>query len=339
MINKIFSKKKYLMLLLLINLFNITQGETIIKRKDSVQYVNFNKDYPTNEVNTINIYQINYPNSSKEKDKFLVDMNTLASKLLLNKSSINIIIPSDLLEDIQSINEEETFISERLYSKYAADLTDKDKNDIDNAINVGCPEDFGDIQEHLNKQVYYWLNYLGRAEEYDPEIYYSEFDKSELIEEIVEIRKNLIKTFYVIQDNAIIEINEKNLDLVYSLDNPIFISDKLLEKSDILGIKSRMILKPFGNLEKIYKNKLTLVEGKSTITIKDYKFYPIIFKKRNISTLMSNTNNNTIKIAELKNFSFIEKAEKELKRATVRKNIPQRNIIQFRDGVSEWVID
>lgn len=339
MINKIFSRKKYLIILLLINLFNITQSDTIIKRKDSVQYVNFNKNYPTNEVNTINIYQINYPNSSKEKDKFLVDMNALASKLLLNKSSINIIIPSDLLEDIQSIIEEETFISEKLYSKYAADLTDKDKNVIDNAINVGYPEDFGDIQEHLNKQVYYWLNYLGRAEEYDPEMYYSELDKSELIEELIKTRKNLIKTFYVIQDNAIIEINEKNLDLVYSLDNPIFISDKLLEKSNITGIKSRMIFKPFGNIEEIYENKITLVEGKSTTTIKDYRFYPVIFKKRNISTLMSNVNNNIIKIAELKNFSFIEKTEKKLKRATVRKNLPQRNTIQFRDSVSEWVID
>ncbi|MGF6906777.1 hypothetical protein [Fusobacterium sp. PH5-44] len=339
MINKIFSKKKYFLFLLLINLFNVSQGETIIKRKDSVQYVNFNKNYPTSEVNVINIYQINYPASSKEKDKFFAEMNVLASKLLLHKSSINIIFPDDLLADIHSINEEGTFTNESLYSKYAADLTDNDKHIIDRAIDVGYPEDFGDIQEHLNKQVYYWLNYLGRADEYDPEMYYSEFDKSELMEEVIENRKNLVKTIYPIQDNAIIEINEKNLNQAYSLENPIYISDKLLKKLDMTKIKSRIIFKPFGNLEKIYKNKLTLVEGKTSTTIKDYSFYPIIFKKKNISELINNIDNNTVKINELKNFSFIERKGKKINRATVRKNIPQRNTIQFRDGVSEWVID
>jgi len=339
MIKNIFSQKKYLIFIFLVGVQYFTECSTIIKRKDSVQYIQFNQKYPSKEINTINVYKISYPKTPKEKDKFLTSLNNISSRALLDKTFLNTIVPSQLLEDIESIKREETYKVEELYTKYASDLTDKEKRQLEANIHVGYPEDFGDIQGYLNKQVYYWLKYLGREEEYDDYMYYTEFDKDDLMNEIIEKRIELFKTSYTLLDNSIIEITEKNLDMAYTTDNSIYISDKLIKKLDMNKVKSKIIFKNFGESETIYPNKLTMIDGMVTSTIKDYQFYTLIHKEKSLKELTGLMEKDGIKINELNNFSLIKRPEKVLRRATVRKNPPNRDTIEFRTSNSGWVLD
>ena len=340
MTKTIFSQKKYLIFIFFIGIQYFIEGSAIIKRKDSVQYIRFAKNYPNDEINTINLYKISYPSTSREKDEFLESLNILSSRALLDKSYLNLIVSNELLEDIESIQKEETYKVEDLFSKYASDLTDEEKMEIEANIHVGYPEDFGDIQGYLNKQVYYWLNYLGREEEYDDYMYYTEFDKDDLMNEIIAKRAELIKTSYTILDNSIIEVTRSNINLAYATNSPIYISDELINSLDINRVRARIIFKNFGSRETIYENKLTMIDGGVTSTIKDYQFYTVIHREKNPRELTSFLEKDGVKINELNNFSLTRRPERPLGHATVRKYAPNRDTIKFRnETTTEWVLE
>jgi hypothetical protein len=335
----------FILVIFLLAINNILFGRTVIKRKDSVQYVAFPNEIKKNQINYLNLYKLKYPESSKEKDDFLKVLNLIASRMILDKKYINLIFPIDFIDDINRINKGIPFLIEELYSKYASDLTKKEQENLDMEIGIEWPYDSGIIQCYLNKQYYYWLAYLGKEKEYNKDIDYTEFDKAEIIGEILEKRKTLIKPLFDILDNLVVEVSESNIDIAQNTNIPIYISEKLYSQiSDTQN--SKIIIHKFNDKEKIYGNKITLIEGKNTKNIKEYIVQTKIFIVTSVKNLYTyskiakdSDKNGFIKINTLKNFKINELNDKKLKRAIVRKNDDSRDIPVFKKNDPAWVID
>jgi hypothetical protein len=335
----------FILVIFLLAMDNILLGQTIIKRKDSVQYVSFPNEIKKNQINYLYLYKLKYPESSKEKDEFFKAINLVTSRIILDKKYINLIFPIDFIEDINRINKGIPFLTEELYSKYASDLTEEEQENLDMEIGIEWPYDSGIIQGYLNKQYYYWLAYLGKEKEYNKDIDYTEFDKAEILEKILEKRKTLITPLFNILDNLVIEISEKNIDFSQNANIPIYISEK--SYSQIYDTQnSKIIIHKYNDEEKIYKDRITLIEGRNTEYIREYKIQTQIFVVKSVKDLYTHSQvsknsekNGFIKISTLKNFKINELNDKTLKRAVVRKNDSPRNIPDFKKNDTEWVID
>ena len=313
----------------------------IIKRKDSVQYINFaDTSIKKDRTNTLVLYKIIYPKTIEEKDTFYKKINTLASRLLINKRSLNLVLPADLIIDVDNTLANRAYPQEEIYSKYASDLTDEERSMMEDEYVIDYPEDYGEIQGYLNCQAYYWLEYLGRSDAYEPTRNYTEMDKSLLMREAINKRKELLRSFYVIRDNAVIEVNKENVSKTSSIVEPIYTSQEILEKIGTDKIRSNIVILQYGARESIYKGKMTLIDGIETDKVKDYKFYTEITDKKDLDSLFSLIDNKDLKISSLKNFSIYQLQNVNLKRATVRKNEPQRStIVEKTDTAPIWRID
>lgn len=329
--------KRNAFVLFLLTVLLMTGCQKLIARRDESQVVEFANKMPKGEY-TLKIYKLDYPKIPSDRDAFYEKFSILMSKMVAHNKDINLIIPFELYQDIKNIGKRDVREAEKIYYKPASELTEEEKEFIDSKIDINYPENAGIFQEYLNKQVYYWLNYLKREKDYNPSNYYTELDKMKMVEEIFENRKMISKTFEPIENDFIIEVNSSNIEEAGKTRLPLYTESTLGKEKSIL---SSVIILKRASWETLVSDKIVLTEGMITENIKDYEFGVRVINIANPSSLVENLENEEkgLKIKDLKNFKVIKPKGVILKKASVKENEKGRDILKIKDGDTQWRIN
>ena len=329
--------KRNAFIVFLLAMLLITGCQKLVARRDESQVVEFANKMSKGEY-TLKIYRLDYPETPSERDIFYEKFSVLMSKMVAHNKDINLIIPFELYQDIKNIGKRDVREVEKIYYKPASELTEEEKEFINSKIDIKYPENAGIFQEYLNKQVYYWLNYLKREKEYDPSNYYTELDKMKMVEEIYENRKMISKTFEPIENDFIIEVNSSNIEEAGKTGLPLYTESIFGKEEDIL---SSVIILKRAPWETLITDKIVLTEGMITENIKDYEFGVRVINIADPTSLVENLENEEkgLKIKDLKNFKVIKPKEVILKKASVRETEKERDILKIGNGNTQWRIN
>lgn len=329
-------KKKILIIFLSAVACIITGCQSLVARRDQSQIVEFNNGISRGSY-ILKAYKLDYPKTVEEKDIFFDNMNILMGKMIAHKKDLSLIIPYELYQDIRNIGIREVRESEKLFFKPASDLTQDEKNIIDSKIKIKFPTNAGTIQQYLNKQVYYWFDYLKRAGEYDEYAYYTELDKMRIVSEVFEKRKLTSQMFYPVAKDFILEVDETNIIEASKEGFPIYTKDTYGKDSEI---KTNIIILKTGGVKRIIPDKILLVEGTEVDTVKDYRFGVKIEEVKDPKTLVSKLEEEEdIKIKDMRRFKVVTPKEKDILKASVRVEETPRDTIDMKEKGNQWRID
>ena len=218
--------KKIILIMLTIVLLSACNRE-IVLRKNQILAAPFNeKSFPKGSYEVV-LYKLNYPKTLKEKQVFLNEFNTLLKKYYLGEKKINLIINSDFNSDLKSLKKDSLLEDERIYDKQASLLSEEETKILIKNADNRIEKFQGTTQEYLNLQVGYLLGFLGQKQVFDENKIYSERQKSELVDEIRETRKENLKL-----------LDEVKIQFVLQVDNPYDTSS-----SDVYWDNREIILK------------------------------------------------------------------------------------------------
>ena len=218
--------KKIILIMLTIILLSACNRE-IVLRKNQILATPFNeKSFPKGSYEVV-LYKLNYPKTLKEKQVFLNEFNTLLKKYYLGEKKINLIIDSDFNSDLKSLKKDSLLEDERIYDKQASLLSEEETKILIKNADNRIEKFQGTTQEYLNLQVGYLLGFLGQKQVFDENKIYSERQKSELVDEIRETRKENLKL-----------LDEVKIQFVLQVDNPYDTSS-----SDVYWDNREIILK------------------------------------------------------------------------------------------------
>lgn len=330
--------KKRILIIFLLSILGVVSGcQKIVARRDSSQIVEFNNRLSKGEY-VLNAYRLYYPETPEERDEFFNEFNVLMGKMVAYNKDINMIIPYEMYQDILNIGIREVREREKVYFKPASDLTLEERELIDSKINIEFPTNAGTIQQYLNKQVYYWLDYLKKGSEYDEYAYYTELDKMRIVEEVFENRKLTSEMFIPLIDDFIIEANDSNIVKAGETELPIYVSNINGKENEI---KSSIIILQSGAEEVLIPGKIVLVAGTDVDNIKDYRFGIKVEDVNDPALLVSKLDEEEdIKIRDLKKFKVIKPKESTLKRASVSEERKPRDILNIEENAtSQWRIN
>lgn len=316
--------------------FIINGCQSVVARRDQSQIVEFKNGLPRGEY-ILKAYKLDYPKTVEEKDLFFDNLNLLMGKMIAHKKDINIIIPYELYQDIRNIGIREVRESEKVFFKPASDLTQEEKDFIDSKIKIDFPTNAGTIQQYLNKQVYYWFDYLKRAGEYDEYAYYTELDKMRIVSEIFDRRRLTSEMFYPIARDFILEVDEKNIVEAGAEEFPIYTKDTFGKEKDI---KANIIILKTGGEVRIIPNKILLIEETDVDTVKDYRFGVKVEEIKDPKILLSKfEEEEDIKIKDMLNFKIITPEKRNSKKASVKTEEIPRDILNIKEEGNQWRID
>ena len=258
-------------------------------------------------------------------------------KMIAHKKDLNIIIPYELYQDIRNIGIREVRESEKVFFKPASDLTQEEKDYIDSKIKIDFPTNAGTIQQYLNKQVYYWFDYLKRSGEYDEYAYYTELDKMRIVSEVFDKRKLTSKMFYPIAKDFILEVDEKNIVEAGAEGFPIYTKDTFGKENDI---KANIIILKTGGEPRIIPNKILLVEGTDVDTVKDYRFGVKVEEIKDPKSLLSKfEDEEDIKIKDMLRFKVVTPEKRDNRKASVKVDDVPRDILNIKEEGNQWRIN
>lgn len=329
-------KKKILIIFLTVIICIITGCQSLVARRDQSQIVEFNNGISRGSY-ILKAYKLDYPKTVEEKDLFFDNLNILMGKMIAHKKDLSLIIPYELYQDIRNIGIREVRESEKVFFKPASDLTTEEKEIIDSKIKINFPTNAGVIQQYLNKQVYYWVDYLKRAGEYDEYAYYTELDKMRIVSEVFEKRKLTSQMFYSVARDFILEVDESNIVEASAEGFPIYTKDTYGKDNEI---KTNIIILKNGGIERIIPNKILLIEGTEVNTVKDYRFGVKIEKIEDPKSLVTKLDEEEdIKIKDMRRFKVITPKAKQNLKASVRVEETPRDILDIKEKGNQWRID
>ena len=329
-------KKKILIVFLSLIAFIVTGCQSVVARRDQSQIVEFNNGLSRGEY-ILKAYKLDYPKTVEEKDLFFDNLNVLMGKMIAHKKDLNIIIPYELYQDIRNIGIREVRESEKVFFKPASDLTQEEKDYIDSKIKIDFPTNAGTIQQYLNKQVYYWFDYLKRSGEYDEYAYYTELDKMRIVSEVFDKRKLTSKMFYPIAKDFILEVDEKNIVEAGAEGFPIYTKDTFGKENDI---KANIIILETGGEPRIIPNKILLVEGTDVDTVKDYRFGVKVEEIKDPKSLLSKfEDEEDIKIKDMLRFKVVTPEKRDNRKASVKVDDIPRDILNIKEEGNQWRIN
>ena len=211
---------KYILILMLTLIGTGCTG--ISKVKDRYHKAPFEKEIEKGSYE-LTVYNINYPEKYEEKIKFYNNFDILMRKLLVYGSTINMMYPEKLKEDIIHLKNNNLLPEEVAFSKPASELSRIDRDSIDKKVVIKLDEKLGRTQYYLNKQVYFWKKIMNSDDIFNSAMNYTELDKEKLILQMEEKRK---KTFNI--------IGEVELNLILKMEKPYFeIRDEYWQGRDV----------------------------------------------------------------------------------------------------------
>lgn len=225
--------RKSLYLLMILCLFNACTRD-IILRKNEVLKAPYNEKNLPKGVHEIELYRIIYPENLEGKQKFFEEFNVLLKKYYLKDKKINFLISEVFYSDLKSLESSFLLNEERIYDKPSSTLSEEEKKYLIAGYGRRIEKYSGSVQEYLNMQVSYLLNYLGKSDAFNENKLYSEREKSELIDELKEIRRENVQLLKDVNLEFILEIEE-----AYSR-----------QKNDVYWDNREFILKKNNNFDK-----------------------------------------------------------------------------------------
>ncbi len=331
--------KKILLFLLALTILTTGCG-SIVARKDKSQIVKFENTNLVSGNYDITLYRIPYPNTPYEKDNFYKEFDILTSKMVAYNKDINLIIPLELYRDLKNLQKREVRESEKIFYKHSYSLTDEEKAIIDNKVKVSTPQDAGSIQKYLNKQVAYWYDYLKKSELYDENRYYTELDKDRIVDEVFENRKLFSNTCFLIEDDYIIEVNEKELIAGGELGFPLYFKSDAIPENILTTLNSKIFVVEGEIEDRVIPEKILLLDNKTVENVKDYKLSTeIVDVATPLQLLPFIYEESGLKIKDLKNFSIKYVPNSTLEKATIKEPIKERETIDFRNSQTKWGIE
>ena len=329
-------KKRILIVFLLTALGLLSGCQKIVARRDNSQIVEFDNHLSRGEY-ILKAYRLHYPEAPEARDRLFDSLNTLMGKMVAHHKDITMIIPFEMYQDIINIGIREVRESEKVFFKPASDLSQEERELIDSKIKIEFPTNAGTIQQYLNKQVYYWLDYLKRGSEYDEYAYYTELDKMRIVDEVFDNRKLTSQTFIPIIDNFIIEADSSNIVKAGKAGLPIYTTEMFGKEKEI---EANIIILKAGAQKILIPEKIVLVEGTDVDNIKDYRFgIKIEDVTKPTSLIIKLDDEEDIKIKELKKFKVIKPKEITLKKASVSEGIKPRDVLEIENSQSQWRIN
>lgn len=339
--NSIFKMEEFMkkIALFLLALTLLSGCGSIVARKDRSQIVQFENSKIVADKYDITMYRIAYPEKPYDKDKFYEEFDILTSKMVAYGKDINLIIPLELYKDLKNLQKREVREGEKVFYKQAYSLTDEDREKIDSKVSVKTPTDAGTIQKYLNKQVAYWLDYLKRPNEYDSTRYYTELDKSRIVDEVFENRKFFSNTCFAIEDDYILEVNENEVLEGSELGFPLYINGNHFP-TNLKDLKSKIYVVDENTEDRVIPEKILLIDNKTVENVKDYRLTTKIVDVDTPLMLISILNDyKDLKIKDIQNFTIKYVPNSTLKKASVRGKERERKTIDFGQRNTKWGIE
>lgn len=331
-------KKRALFLIALVLI--ATGCGSIIARKDRSQIVKFENSRIVADNYDITFYKIIYPERPQEKDIFYEQFDVLTSKMLAYKKDINLIIPLELYKDLLNLQKREVREGEKIYYKQAYSLTDEERAFIDKKIDIKTPSNSGSIQKYLNKQVFYWYDYLEKTQLYNPDKYYTELDKDRIVDEVFQNRKFFSNTVLALTEDLVIEVKLDELDEVKDLLYPIYIKSDIIPKDEIAELKSKIIIVDGKVQDMVIPEKILLINNLNVENVKDYEIATEIQDVDNPLNLIPVIEEyQNLKLKDIQKFDIKYVPNSVLKKASVRKAERKRETINFDKIETKWRID
>ena len=185
---------------------------SFIPRQDLYEKAEFKDEKIVKGKNQIDLYEVEYPSDYYEKLEFFEEFEVAGKKMLLEDKSLNLMVSQELYGALENIKKGEFLDEEEIYIKTASDLDIFQKSEIDKEIKVESTERGGEIQEYLNKQVYFWMTVTGKASEFDGNKLYTELDKQRLMEEVREERKEFFQVLNAMRMSIVVKVGNPYAD-------------------------------------------------------------------------------------------------------------------------------
>lgn len=167
----------------------IISGREIVRRKENVITAPFDKEKIEEGSYTINLYKIDYPRELKGKQEFYANLNVVFKKFYLAEKKLNMLVDKEYYEDYKTLEEESLLTEESILDKPASTLESYEINLLRDMVSVEVDKYRGTVQEYLNLQVAYLMDFLGEGDKFDKDYLYTEREKNEYVDMLKEIRK------------------------------------------------------------------------------------------------------------------------------------------------------
>ena len=198
--------KKVIYVLIVLVLFTACTRD-IVLRKNEVLKASYNEKTLPKGVHEVPLYRIIYPFNLEEKQEFFKEFNVLLKKYYLKDKKINFLINESFYADLKSLETISLLEEEKIYDKAASTLSDTEMKFLLESYGDRIDKYEGSTQEYLNIQINYLLNYLGKVENFDKNKLYSEREKSELVDELKETRRENVQLLKDIDLQFVMELN------------------------------------------------------------------------------------------------------------------------------------
>lgn len=198
--------KKVIYVLIVLVLFTACTRD-IVLRKNEVLKASYNEKTLPKGVHEVPLYRIIYPFNLEEKQEFFKEFNVLLKKYYLKDKKINFLINESFYADLKSLETISLLEEEKIYDKAASTLSDTEMKFLLESYGDRIDKYEGSTQEYLNIQINYLLNYLGKVENFDKNKLYSEREKSELVDELKETRRENVQLLKDIDLQFVLELN------------------------------------------------------------------------------------------------------------------------------------
>ena len=198
--------KKVIYVLIVLVLFTACTRD-IVLRKNEVLKASYNEKTLPKGVHEVPLYRIIYPFNLVEKQEFFKEFNVLLKKYYLKDKKINFLINESFYADLKSLETISLLEEEKIYDKAASTLSDTEMKFLLESYGDRIDKYEGSTQEYLNIQINYLLNYLGKVENFDKNKLYSEREKSELVDELKETRRENVQLLKDIDLQFVLELN------------------------------------------------------------------------------------------------------------------------------------
>lgn len=199
--------KKCLYVLIILCVFTACTRD-IVLRKNEVLKAPYNEKTLPKGVYEIELYRVIYPVDLEGKQKFFEEFNVLLKKYFLRDKKINFLVSEAFYSDLKSLENSFLLKEESIYDKPSSTLSIEEKEYLIKSYGNRIGLYKGSVQEYLNMQVSYLMNYLGKSEMFNENKLYSEREKSELIDDLKEIRRENVQLLKNIDLEFILEVEK-----------------------------------------------------------------------------------------------------------------------------------
>lgn len=190
----------------------IISGREIVRRKENVITAPFDKEKIEEGSYTINLYKIDYPRELKGKQEFYANLNVVFKKFYLAEKKLNMLVDKEYYEDYKTLEEESLLTEESILDKPASTLESYEINLLRDMVSVEVDKYRGTVQEYLNLQVAYLMDFLGEGDKFDKDYLYTEREKNEYVDMLKEIRRENFKFLSSLDIEMVLEVEDPYSD-------------------------------------------------------------------------------------------------------------------------------